>query len=146
MKPPALPAGGARPIAVIACMAILSACAPTQPSVTVEGRRFTVEVRDTPAGREQGLSGRTEVPPGTGMLFIYDDSGIRSYWMSGMLVPIDLAWIAEDRIVGVQTLQPCPPAGPCPTSLSPGPVDAVLEVAAGALDGIDSGAVVAVSD
>ena len=114
-----------------------------QPTVTACGRDFAVEVRDTAEGRQQGLSGRTEVPPGTGMLFRYDDAAVRGFWMSGMQVPIDLAWIDDGSIIGVVTLQPCPAsetaAGTCPTSWSPGPVDTVLEVAAGQLAGVGPG-------
>lgn len=115
----------------------LAACAPAAPTVTVDGRSFAVEVRDTQAGREEGLSGRAEVPPGTGMLFTYDGSGIRSYWMSGMLVSIDLAWIDDGRVLGVITMDPC--EGACPTYTSPAPADAVLEVGQGALAGVEPG-------
>ena len=124
------------------------AAAPSPPAlaageVTVEpGLRFTVEIADTYDARSLGLSGRTEVPPGSGMLFVYDEQAPRSYWMAGMLVPLDLAWIADDRVLAVQTLQPCVTDEPCPTHPSPGPVDAVLEVRAGALAGVGVGAAV----
>jgi uncharacterized membrane protein (UPF0127 family) len=108
--------------------------------VTVDGNRFTVEVRDTAPGRAQGLSGRAAVPPGTGMLFRYPEAAPRGYWMSGMLVDIDLAWIAGGRVLAVETLQPCAAEQPCEVHDSPGPVDAVLEVAAGELAGVEPGA------
>jgi hypothetical protein len=128
-----------------AVLAVSAACAgpelqpQPQPTVSVGGSSFTVEVRDTEQGRAQGLSGRTEVPPGTGMLFRYDDDAPRGYWMSGMLLPIDLAWITDGKVVAVETLQPCAAGQPCPIHDSPGPVDAVLEVAAGALAGVEPG-------
>lgn len=107
--------------------------------VTIGGETFDVEVAETAVEREQGLSGRSTVPPGTGMLFVYPDSAPRSYWMAGMLVPIDLAWIDDRVVLGVQTLQPCMAGTPCPTFTSPAAADAVLEVAAGALRGIEAG-------
>lgn len=124
---------------VAACLVALVSCAPPQPTISIGGRTFTVEVRDTQAGREQGLSGRPSLPAGTGMLFAYDDSAVRSYWMPDMRFSIDLAWIDDERVLGVVTLQPCPAAGPCPRHLSPAPADAVLEVPAGALAGVAQG-------
>lgn len=134
--------GRLRPVSAVVAVLVavaLAACGPREDQVSVAGRDFTVEVRDTEQGRAQGLSGRAEVPKGTGMLFLYDDAAARSYWMAGMLVPIDLAWISDGRVVGIETLQPCQPEAPCPQHPSPGPVDAVLEVAAGQLAGVESG-------
>ena len=98
-----------------------------------------VEVRDTQAGREQGLSGRAALAPDAGMLFTYDDSAVRSFWMPDMRFSIDLAWIVDGEVIGVTTLHPCPTDGPCPAHTSPGPVDTVLEVARGALAGVRPG-------
>jgi hypothetical protein len=148
------PGGLASPtLLALSVAAVLTACpacsavdSPTgsQPIVSIGGTSFTVEVRDTAQGRAQGLSGRAEVPPGTGMLFRYDDDAPRGYWMSGMLLPIDLAWITDGKVVAVETLQPCAAGQPCPIHDSPGPVDAVLEVAAGALSQVEPGAAVVI--
>jgi uncharacterized membrane protein (UPF0127 family) len=118
------------------------------PATTVRidpGLTFAVEVADTPQQRGQGLSGRPQLAAGTGMLFVYDDPGVRRFWMYDMRFPIDLAWIGDGRVVGVETLRPCPSREECPTHESPEPVDQVLEVPAGALTGIEPGAVVGVS-
>jgi uncharacterized membrane protein (UPF0127 family) len=116
---------------------------PTGPTATVAivgGPTFGVEVVDTPIEREQGLSGRAELAAGTGMLFVYDEAQPRRFWMADMLIPIDLAWIRDGRIIGVETLQPCPSREQCPLQPSPGPVDHVLEVPASALAQIPTGA------
>ncbi|MEO1909117.1 MAG: DUF192 domain-containing protein, partial [Paracoccus sp. (in: a-proteobacteria)] len=42
---------------------------------------FDIEVVDTPASRAQGLMYRKDVPPGTGMLFIYEQPQPVSFWM-----------------------------------------------------------------
>lgn len=99
----------------------------------VGGPTFGVEIADTPIAREQGLSGRPALAAGSGMLFVYDEAQPRRFWMADMLIPIDLAWIRDGRIVGVETLQPCPSRDQCPGRPSPEPVDRVLEVPAGAL-------------
>jgi len=51
-----------------------------------------VEVADTEALREQGLSGRPNLPEGQGMLFVFDTDGVWGIWMKGMQFPIDIVW------------------------------------------------------
>lgn len=69
---------------------------------------FNFEVASTPEAREQGLSGRTEVPPGSGMLFVFDVPGSYGFWMKDMLMPIDMIWIDESgTMIGVtENVQP----------------------------------------
>ena len=47
------------------------------------------------AGREQGLSGRADVPDGYGMLFAFPESDYHGFWMKDMLVPVDILWLDE---------------------------------------------------
>lgn len=53
----------------------------------------TAETREE---REQGLSGRTELKEDESLLFIFDYSGIYSFWMKDMNFPIDMIWIGEN--------------------------------------------------
>ena len=131
-----------------AALLLCTACsaAPAVPTVELgTGQRIAVEIVDSAAERRTGLSGRDEVPAGTGMLFRYDEAGHRSFWMADTLVPLDLAWIRAGQVVAVQTLQPCVRGAACPSHTSPGPVDAVLESAAGQLAGVPPGTTVALS-
>lgn len=57
------------------------------------------EVVDTPKSRELGLSGRTGLEKGYGMLFVFDKPGKYGFWMKDMLFPIDMVWISEDGLV-----------------------------------------------
>ena len=129
--------------ALLVLLVLLTACsAPDPTATTVEvgpELQFAVELAETPEQRERGLSGRTDLPRGTGMLFVYPGPGVRSFWMVDMRFPIDLAWITEGRVVAVETLQPCPSRDQCPAHESPTPVDVVLEVPAGALDSVQPG-------
>lgn len=60
-----------------------------------------VEIRDTPALRTRGLSGREGLLEGEGMLFVFETPGIYGFWMKEMKFPIDIIWIdAQKRIVG----------------------------------------------
>ena len=111
-------------------------------TVTVgDGLNFTVDIATTSDEVRQGLSGREGLPAGTGMLFIFGTSGPMSVWMPDMSFPIDVAWIIDNTVYPIGTLQPCPPGDKenCPKTNSPGAVDGMLEVPAGALAGIPEG-------
>ncbi len=60
---------------------------------------FTVEVADDEGERKIGMMYRTEVPEGTGMLFIFDDVAERRFWMKDTYVPLDLLFINEDGTI-----------------------------------------------
>ena len=65
------------------------------------------EVANTPATRSQGLMNRDAVPDGTGMLFVFDNEAIRSFWMQNTYVALDVAFIdANFRIVDIQQMEP----------------------------------------
>ena len=80
------------------------------------------------------------------MLFSFASQSERQMWMDGMKFPIDVAWIADHRVIAVQILEPCVEVDQhrCPRWTSPHDVDALLEVRAGALAGIDAGTVVTI--
>jgi hypothetical protein len=57
----------------------------------------------------RGLGGRDSLPDDGGMLFVFPEPGLLTFWMKDMLISIDLIWIsAEGRVVDVQTAQPEP--------------------------------------
>ncbi len=65
------------------------------------------EVADTPALRERGLMERTELPEGRGMLFVFTESRIRSFWMRNTWIPLDIAYMDADfQIVDIQAMEP----------------------------------------
>lgn len=93
-----------------------------------------VEVAATDASRQRGMMWRTGLAEGKGMLFIFPRSQRNSFWMRNTLIPLDMAFIAEDgRIVGIV-------ANAVPRSLNSRGVDAlskyVLEVPGGWLEKI----------
>ena len=63
-----------------------------QANIDIGGVRLKVQIADTPALRERGLSGRSSVDPFDGMLFVFDEPS--TLWMKGMLFPLDIIWIS----------------------------------------------------
>ena len=135
-----------RVLPVLAVVVAVAACSSPRPEATVEvgGEVFAVELADTASEQKEGLAGREEIPASTGMLFPFAERAEHQMWMAGMEVPIDVAWIDDDRVIGVATLDPCTEVDQttCPRSTAPGPATALLEVPAGALADVAAGDVV----
>ncbi|ALM09445.1 MAG TPA: DUF192 domain-containing protein [Candidatus Peribacter riflensis] len=103
-----------------------------------------VEFARTPEEHQRGLQGRTSLVYGNGMLFLFEDSAVRSFWMKDTLLPLDIAFFdAEGRFVSQASMVPCPPeeGAACPSTLSTGPAQFALEVPAGFLKaaGVEEG-------
>ena len=76
--------------------------------VTAQGdvAYLDVEVADTTDERSVGLSGREDVPDGTGMLFVIPQRGA-GFWMKDTLVPLSVAFLGRcGEIVDIQDMQP----------------------------------------
>jgi len=107
-----------------------SVFAPQQ--IKIGDKIIDIELAVTPAKKAKGLSGRANISVDYGMLFIFDDYQIRTFWMKGMLAPIDIIWINDDIIVGINDNLPIPKAGEeLVYYYSPAEINRVLEVAAG---------------
>jgi uncharacterized membrane protein (UPF0127 family) len=66
----------------------------------------TAEVASTPDQRSQGLMDRAQIPDGTGMLFVFQDEEVRSFWMRNTLVSLDIAFMDSAlRIVDIQQME-----------------------------------------
>ena len=89
-----------------------------------------VDIADTPAFHERGLSGRKTLLDGQGMFFIFDHPDIYPFWMKEMNFPIDIIWIDEHMSVADITKSVLPSSFP-QTFASKVPVRYVLEVQAG---------------
>lgn len=65
------------------------------------------EVAATVDKRASGLMYRDEVPDGTGMLFVYQDTLPRSFWMSNTYVALDIAYMDPSyRVVDIVSMEP----------------------------------------
>lgn len=90
---------------------------------------FTVEVADTQKERTKGLMGVSKLPKQSGMLFEFEDSKVRSFWMKNTLIPLDIIYINEKYEI-TEILKNVPPCktDECPTYPSNQPAKFVLEI------------------
>ena len=65
------------------------------------------EVAENFVTRMQGLMHRTSMGANEGMLFIFDEPGIQCMWMKNTLIPLSVAYIADDgSIVNIEDMKP----------------------------------------
>jgi len=75
--------------------------------VIFDSDTVVAEVARTPEERERGLMYRESLPNGTGMLFVFTDAQIRSFWMRNTFIPLDIAYLdAELQVVDIQSMEP----------------------------------------
>lgn len=96
-----------------------------------------LEIADTETEREKGYMYRKEISNDESMLFIFDDSAERSFWMKDTYVALDMIFFDENKnFVSIQkNAEPCIDKGyNCPSYFSNGNAKYVLETKAGAVD------------
>ncbi|MEX2550796.1 MAG: DUF192 domain-containing protein [Nitriliruptoraceae bacterium] len=106
---------------------------------TTEGDRVEVaaKVAASDADRRRGLMEVTDLPEGTGMLFVFDEERTSGFWMWNTLVELDIAFAtAEGEIVAVETMVPCTSSrADCPVTAPEEPYVTALEAPGGSLAG-----------
>lgn len=139
--------------ALLAVLLTVVGCSPASSktayaTVTVGSLTYRVELAQTADQQQAGLGNRQTLPAGTGMLFQFGSRSEQQVWMAGMLFPLDIAWIADGRVVARDTLATCAAAdeSACPRWTSPSPVDALLEVPAKSLGSVAPGTVVTIEE
>ena len=112
---------------------------PTQKNVTINGKMIEVSVAGTADQRTKGLGGVTSLDANHGMLFVFPSNEVNPrFWMKDMLIPLDIIWIDNGKIVKIDKNVPPPSKGIPDAKLavfsSTKPVSHVLEVSAGFSD------------
>ena len=106
---------------------------PRLPSINITAGMHVIraELAVTPAQQATGMMFRTEMPGNEGMLFVNDDLGQRCFWMRNTLIPLTIAFIADDgTIVNLADMAPRSEASHC----SAKPVRYALEMRQGWFD------------
>jgi len=89
-----------------------------------------LEKADSPEERRVGLMNRTSLENGTGMIFVWNSSDERNFWMKNTYIPLDMIFIsAEKTIRTIKRANPEPNVSEedLKTYSSEGPVRYVVE-------------------
>lgn len=107
------------------------------------GKTMETEVASTPEKLLFGLAFREGLPAGTGMLYIFESTGLHRVQTRQFRIPVDMIWVDESHHV-VHLLEQVPPCAqdPCPLyGPPPEPVRYLIEAEAGYVrrEGITTG-------
>ncbi|WHZ16779.1 MAG: hypothetical protein OJF52_003629 [Nitrospira sp.] len=107
------------------------------------GKTMETEVASTPEKLLFGLAFREGLPAGTGMLYIFESTGLHRVQTRQFRIPVDMVWVDESHHV-VHLLEQVPPCAqdPCPLYGPPSePVRYLIEAEAGYVrrEGITTG-------
>ncbi|HUG25157.1 DUF192 domain-containing protein [Piscinibacter sp.] len=68
---------------------------------------IAAEVARTPDQRASGLMLRKTMGANEGMLFMFEDAGVQCFWMKNTLLPLSIAFIADDgTIANIADMKP----------------------------------------
>ena len=133
---------------LVAWLSVVAAACSTDDGLvrlSVGGQQFDVELAVTPEQRREGLMYRDRLGEREGMLFVFDQEQMLTFWMRNTPLPLSIAFIdARGVIVHITDMVPYSEA---PVS-SRFPVRYALEVNRGAFEraGIEIGDVVDLPD
>ncbi len=92
---------------------------------------FQTYIADTPAKQQLGLMYQQELATDSAMLFTFANSTYQQFWMKNTLIPLDIIFVNDNKIVDIEhNAKPCR-QDPCPTYNSEKPANQVLEINAG---------------
>ena len=67
--------------------------------VRIGKHTVTAELAQSAGERARGLMYRKELGKNDGMLFVFPDEEIRSFWMKNTLIPLSIAYIDSDFVI-----------------------------------------------
>ncbi len=101
--------------------------------LTIGDTTLKVAIAYTEKEKSQGLSGSAPLGPTEGMLFVFDNDEIPSFWMKDMSYPLDMIWI--DSTLHVSEITKNIPPESYPAQFTPShPIRFMLEAPAGFSD------------
>jgi len=79
---------------------------PTVP-LTINGNKLIAEVAKTTDQQMTGLMYRFSLKPDHGMVFVFDRSEQRAFWMKNTYIPLSIAFVTADgRILNIEDMAP----------------------------------------
>lgn len=100
-------------------------------NITLGKCDFKVTEAVTDEEKARGLMGVKNLASDQIMTFPFDKSSVQTFWMKNMLMPIDLIWLDNKKVIGWE--ENMLPDNGQRVYQSPGPANLVVEAAAGTI-------------
>ena len=116
-------------VTIISCAVLLCGCENKGLQVEIDGNKYNLEVAQTTAEKEKGLSKRESLKNNSGMIFLYDTAQTLSFWMKDTLIPLQIVFVNGCTIVDLQEMTvESNPAAPEKIYKSEVPADKAIEL------------------
>ena len=108
-------------------------------TILVDDVALEVQIADSEPRRVRGLMFQDQLPYDQGMIFVFEEPGLRSLWMLNMQFPLDMMWFDRDgNMVHIEKdVPPCKNVleiTTCQSIVPDSEASYVLEVTAGFID------------
>ena len=97
-------------------------------SVTIENKTYNLLIADSTEEHSKGLMDVRKLSNADGMVFLFEDSQIRTFWNQNTLVDLDVYWMQDDTVVGKSFLPSIDKTKIPVTVSSQVPVNKVVEI------------------
>jgi uncharacterized membrane protein (UPF0127 family) len=67
--------------------------------IKIKDQILKIELAESAGQHSQGLMFRKKLEDGNGMLFIFSDSQVRSFWMKNTFIPLSIAYFSEKKVL-----------------------------------------------
>ncbi|UCD74022.1 MAG: DUF192 domain-containing protein [Phycisphaerales bacterium] len=108
-----------RPVLIILLLTAVLSCTgcaetgssgPRSETVTISGHGFNLELAIDEPSRTRGLMYKESVPEDGGMLFVFPEAQVRSFWMGNCFIDIDLIFLdGRGRITALHRMKKARP-------------------------------------
>lgn len=99
-----------RSVVVVLLVVGAALCQASPPHIAhlrIGAHRVTAEVADNERTREQGLMGRFNLPENHGMLFVFPDARVMTFWMRDTAIPLSIAFVSRDgQVLNIADMVP----------------------------------------
>ncbi len=102
-------------------------------SAEINKQKFSLITADDEKERQIGLSNRKSLPKNEGMIFVFPKKDKYSFWMKNTLIPLDMIFINDGKIVYIVNNAPAQTdkSGSIPVYTTPVDANYVLEINGG---------------